>query len=131
MTLKDFLKAWKECAKTHETQHETAHETKAQNANLRRDKTKECECFLRENYGINQADLNEIINEIKDNEMCKWWGEELFEYLLERAENGDENALEIKAKFKIDELNFAELKKLVQDNDFISILWEFWLSKLC
>ena len=115
MTLKDFLKAWRECSKTHK------------NGDLRRDK--ECEDCC-ENEGVNQADLNEMIDEIQMDKEQKWWNEELFEYLLERAENGDKNALEIKAKFRLDELNFGELKRLLNSAEFISRLDEFWQSSI-
>lgn len=111
MTLKDFLKARKECVKVHKS------------GDLRRDK--ECEVFLREN-GLKKDEFDEIILELKNSDALKWWNEMLFDYLLEKAEKGDSVALAIKDKFNLDELSLAELKRLLRDDEFIGVLYEFW-----
>ena len=54
----------------------------------------------------------------------------LFDYFLEKAEKGDSVALAIKEKFRLDELDFIELRKLLQNNGFISVLNEFWQSDM-
>lgn len=53
-----------------------------------------------------------------------------YNYFLEKAEKCNLVALAIKEKFRLDELNFIELRKLLQNNDFISILNEFWQSDM-
>lgn len=102
----------------------------AKNSILKQDKEKECENFLRENYGLKKGEFDEIILELKDNNALKWWNEILFDYFLEKTEKGDFVALAIKEKFRLDELDFIELRKLLQNDDFISVLNEFWQSDM-
>ena len=91
---------------------------------------KECKNFLRENYGLKKGEFDEIILELKDSNALKWWNEILFDYFLEKTEKGDFVALAIKEKFRLDELDFIELRKLLQNDDFISVLNEFWQSDM-
>lgn len=94
MTLKDFLKAWKECEK-YDEQNKFNDE-------------------LLEKYGVDMFEFDEIILELKDSNELKWWNEMLFDYFLEKAEKCDLVALAIKEKFRLDELDFIELRKLLQ-----------------
>lgn len=118
MTLKDFLKAWKECNKTHK------------NGDLRRDKGKECEDFLCENYGLKKDEFDEIMLELENSKELEWWNDYLFEYFLDKIDENNPNALAIKERFKLDELSLAERKKLLENDNFISILDEFWQSDI-
>lgn len=85
---------------------------------------------MRENYGLKKGEFDEIILELKGNNALKWWNEILFDYFLEKTEKGDLVALAIKEKFRLDELDFIELRKLLQNDDFISVLNEFWQSDM-
>lgn len=85
---------------------------------------------MREKYGVDMFEFDEIILELKDSNALKWWNEMLFDYFLEKAEKGDSVALAIKEKFRLDELDFIEMRKLLQNDDFISILNEFWQSDM-
>ena len=116
MTLKDFLMVWKECTKAYKS------------GDLRKDKELEYENFLRETYGVNQEELDEMILEIQADGAEKWWNNFLFEHLLDKIESGDSNALEINDKFRLDELDFNECKKLLQSDEFVDALSEFWQS---
>ena len=75
-------------------------------------------------------EFDEIILELKDSNALKWWNEMLFDYFLEKAEKCDLVALAIKEKFRLDELDFIKLRKLLQNDDFIGILNEFWQSDM-
>lgn len=86
--------------------------------------------FFAWNYGLKKGEFDEIFLELKDSNALKWWNEMLFDYFLEKAEKCDLVALAIKEKFRLDELDFIELRKLLQNDDFISILNEFWQSDM-
>lgn len=50
------------------------------NSVLKQDKEKECENFLRENYGLKKGEFDEIFLELKDSNALKWWNEILFDF---------------------------------------------------
>lgn len=103
MTLKEFLKAWKECKSNDE---------------------------LFAKYGVNKAEFDEIkceLEELKlEEEWQKFWYDVLYDYFLERLKKEDINALQIKERFRLDDSKISNFKELSNNYGFVIALWELW-----
>lgn len=103
MTLKEFLKAWRECKSNDE---------------------------LLTKYGLNQTEFDEIKCELEE---LKWeenwqevWYDEFYDYFLERLKKEDINAIQIKEIFRLDDLKVSKSKELAKNYGFVIALWELW-----
>lgn len=103
MTLKEFVKAWKECESY--------------------DKFKD-EFF--EKYGIHKAEFDEIkFAAQQDYE----WHDELLDYFLYRLGKNDSVAEQINTQFNYNKLDLNGQKRLLENDEFMINLEMLWLSQ--
>ena len=83
-----------------------------------------------ENYGLKKDEFDEIMLELENSKGLEWWNDYIFEYFLDRLNESNPNAIAIKEQFNLDELGFSELKKFLQNDEFIDTLNEFWQGNM-
>ena len=91
MTLKEFVKVWKKCKNN--------------------DELNKLNDELREKYGVDMFEFDEIEREVKDLKWQEPWHFMIFDYFLDELHSINYNALIIDERFKLGNSKFKEKKR--------------------